>query len=242
MSYLDTGASRRKRERKHVLSTRLNDGLPARHPTTSERDDVNPERSRAFVISTGTNVITRARARATRLLSTVSRIRHSCVKIFRYEITDPDHGSGWKKIWQNRASSFAALCMYIYIYVCTVKLAQLTAIMDQDMESAGVDAAVAPGSGVDLRLEKGEVEALHVALAAGVTERLEIGRVGPLVLIRQLLGEVVLAAATAVAATTASSSSATTTSGRQCHFRWNTLSLSLGTKPQCLSPLFLPPL
>lgn len=86
------------------------------------------------------------------------------------------------------------------------------------MESAGVDAAVAPGSGVDLRLEKGEIEALHVALAAGVTERLEIGRVGPLVLIRQLLGEVVLAA-TAVAATTASSSSATTTSGRQCHFR-----------------------
>lgn len=209
-----------------------------RDTTTSERDDVNPERSRAFVISTGTNVITRARA--TRLLSTVSRIRHSCVKIFRYEITDPDHGSGWKKIWQNRASSFAALCMYIYIYICTVKLAQLTAIMDQDMESAGVDAAVAPGSGVDLRLEKGEVEALHVALAAGVTERLEIGRVGPLVLIRQFLGEVVLAA-TAVAATTVSSSSATTTSGRQCHFRWNTLSLSLGTKPQCLSPPFLPP-
>lgn len=135
----------------------------------------------------------------------------------------------------------STLYVYIYIYMCTVKLAQLTAIMDQDMESAGVDAAVAPGSGVDLRLEKGEVEALHVALAAGVTERLEIGRVGPLVLIRQLLGEVVLAA-TAVAAATASSSSATATSGRQCHFRWNTLSLSLGTKPQCLSPLFLPPL
>lgn len=140
-------------------------------------------------------------------------------------------------MWQNRASSFAALCMCVCIYMYG---AQLTAVMDQDMESAGVDAAVAPGSGVDLRLEKGEVEALHVALAAGVTERLEIGRVGPLVLIRQLLGEVVLAA-TAVAAATASSSSATTTSGRQCHFRWNTLSLSLGTKPQCLSPLFLPP-
>lgn len=94
--------------------------------------------------------------------------------------------------------------------------------MDQDVESAGVDAAVAPGSGVDLRLEEGEVEALHVALAAGVAERLEIGRVGPLILVRKLLGEVVLAATATSPAAAAAAASSSAASGRQCHFRWNT--------------------
>lgn len=78
------------------------------------------------------------------------------------------------------------------------------------MKSSSMDAAVAPGSGVDLRLEKGEVEALHIALAAGVAQGLEIVPVGPFILGRQLLGKI-LVAASAV-------------SGRQCHFRLNTLS------------------
>lgn len=51
-----------------------------------------------------------------------------------------------------------------------------------------MNAAVAPGSGVDLRLEEGEVEALHIALAAGVAQGLEIAPVGPLIFSRQLLG------------------------------------------------------
>lgn len=66
--------------------------------------------------------------------------------------------------------------------------AQLTAVMGQNVKGPSVDAAVAPGSGVDLRLEQREIEALHVALAAGVAQRLEIRPVRPLVLVRQLLG------------------------------------------------------
>jgi len=77
--------------------------------------------------------------------------------------------------------------------------------MDQNVQSSGVDAIVAPGSGVDLRLEKREIEALHVALAAGVTERFEIAPVDPLVLVRQIFGEILAAASAAT--------------GRQSHFR-----------------------
>jgi len=77
--------------------------------------------------------------------------------------------------------------------------------MDQNVQSSGVDAIVAPGSGVDLRLEEREVEALHVALAAGVTERFEIAPVDPLVLVRRILGQILAAASTAT--------------GRQSHFR-----------------------
>jgi len=88
--------------------------------------------------------------------------------------------------------------------------ARLTAVMDQNMKSSSVDTAVAPGSGVNLRLEEGEVEALHIALAAGVAQGLEIAPVGPLILGRQLLRKVLAAASAA--------------SGRQCHFRLNTLS------------------
>jgi len=77
--------------------------------------------------------------------------------------------------------------------------------MDQNVQSPGMDAIVAPGSGVDLRLEEREVEALHVALATGVTERFEIDPVDPLVLVRQILGEILATASTAT--------------GRQSHFR-----------------------
>lgn len=82
---------------------------------------------------------------------------------------------------------------------------QLTAVMDQNVQSPGVDAIVAPGSSVDLWLEEREVEALHVALTAGVTEGFEITPVGPLVLVHEILGEEVLGA----------------TTGRQSHFRTN---------------------
>lgn len=87
---------------------------------------------------------------------------------------------------------------------------QLTTIMDQNMKSSSVDTAVAPGSGVDLRLEEGEVETLHIALAAGVAQGLKIAPVSPLVLSYQLLGKILAAACAA--------------SGRQCHFRLNTFS------------------
>jgi len=91
-----------------------------------------------------------------------------------------------------------------------IEQARLTAVMDQNMKSSSVDTAVTPGSGVDLRLEEGEVEALHIALAAGVAQGLEIAPVGPLILGRHLLRKVLAAASAA--------------SGRQCHFRLNTLS------------------
>lgn len=81
--------------------------------------------------------------------------------------------------------------------------------MDQNVKSSSMDAAVAPGSGVDLRLEEREVETLHVALAAGIAQGFEIAPVGPLVLVRQLLGEVLAAASAA--------------SGHQCHFQTSTL-------------------
>lgn len=81
--------------------------------------------------------------------------------------------------------------------------------MDQNVKSSSMDAAVAPGSGVDLRLEEREVETLHVALAAGIAQGFEIAPVGPVVLVRQLLGEVLPAASAA--------------SGRQCHFQTNAL-------------------
>lgn len=68
--------------------------------------------------------------------------------------------------------------------------------MDQDMKSARVNPGVAPGSGVYLGLEQGEIEALHVALAAGVAQGLEIAGVSHLVLVRRFLREV-LAASTA---------------------------------------------
>lgn len=97
--------------------------------------------------------------------------------------------------------------MYNVMYIAQT---QLTAVMDQNVKSSSVDAAVAPGSGVNLRLEEGEVEALHIALAAGVAQGFEIAPVGPLILGRQLLGKVLAAASAA--------------SGRQCHFRLNTLS------------------
>lgn len=60
--------------------------------------------------------------------------------------------------------------------------------MSQNVKGSSVDAAVAPGSGVDLRLEQREIETLHVALAAGIAQGLEIGPVRSLVLVRQLLG------------------------------------------------------
>lgn len=78
--------------------------------------------------------------------------------------------------------------------------------MDQNVKSSSVDAAVAPGSGVDLRLEEREVEAFHVALAAGIAQGFEIVPVGPLVFV-QLFGEILAAASAA--------------SGRQCHFQTN---------------------
>lgn len=66
--------------------------------------------------------------------------------------------------------------------------------MDQDMKSARVNPWVAPGSGVDLGLEQGEIEALHVALAAGVAQGLEIAGVPRLVLVRRILREVLAVA------------------------------------------------
>lgn len=66
--------------------------------------------------------------------------------------------------------------------------------MDQDMKSARVNPGVAPGSGVYLGLEQGEIEALHVALAAGVAQRLEIPAVPHLVLVRRFLRQVLAAA------------------------------------------------
>lgn len=94
--------------------------------------------------------------------------------------------------------------------------------MDQNVKSSSMDAAVAPGSGVDLRLEEREVETLHVALAAGIAQGLEIAPVGPVILVRQLLGEVLPAAPAA--------------SGRQCHFQTNALPRR-GTA-KSFSPLF----
>lgn len=88
--------------------------------------------------------------------------------------------------------------------------AQLTTVMDQNVKSSSMDAAVAPGSGVDLRLEEGEIETLHIALAAGIAQGLKIVPVSPLILGPQFLGKIL---ATACAA-----------SRRQCHFRLNTLS------------------
>lgn len=46
--------------------------------------------------------------------------------------------------------------------------------MHEQVEEAGVYPAVAPRIRVGLRLEQREVEALHVALAAGVAQRLEL--------------------------------------------------------------------
>ena len=74
------------------------------------------------------------------------------------------------------------------------KISELTAVMDQDMKSARVNPGVAPGSGVYLGLEQGEIEALHVALAAGVAQRLEIPAVPHLVLVRRFLRQVLAAA------------------------------------------------
>lgn len=62
------------------------------------------------------------------------------------------------------------------------------------MKSARVNPGVAPGSGVYLGLEQGEIEALHVALAAGVAQRLEIPAVPHLVLVRRFLRQVLAAA------------------------------------------------
>jgi len=66
--------------------------------------------------------------------------------------------------------------------------AQLTAVMDEDVKSSSVDAAVAPGSGVNLRLEERKIEAFHVTLTAGVAQGFEIAPVSPLILIHQFLG------------------------------------------------------
>lgn len=65
------------------------------------------------------------------------------------------------------------------------------------MKSARVNPGVAPGSGVYLGLEQGEIEALHVALAAGVAQGLEIAGVPHLVLVRRFLREVLAASAAA---------------------------------------------
>lgn len=68
---------------------------------------------------------------------------------------------------------------------------ELTAVMDEDVKGAGVYPGVAPGSGVDLGLEQREIETLHVALAAGVAQGLQIAGVRHLVLVfRRVLRKV----------------------------------------------------
>lgn len=96
--------------------------------------------------------------------------------------------------------------------------------MDQNVKSPRVDAAVAPGSGVDLWLEEGEIEALHVALAAGVAQRLEISRppIDPLILVYQLLDEILASSAAASAAAAAAAAPR-----RQCHIFGRTRSFVL---------------
>lgn len=74
--------------------------------------------------------------------------------------------------------------------------------MDQDMKSAGVNPGVAPGSSVDLGLEQREIEALHVALAAGVAQRLEITGVRHFVLVPHLLRKILASTVAVTAAST----------------------------------------